>query len=59
MVCDNSNHSQQYHAYQMWKYKSTYTVCKMISATIDYTGLNRERAAKPSRTVLVCASEYT
>jgi hypothetical protein len=31
----------------------------MISATIDYTDPNRERAAKPSRTVLVCASKYT
>ena len=57
MVCDNSNHNN----IMLIKCGSTGapTVCKMISATIDYTGLNRERAAKPSRTVLVCASEYT
>lgn len=29
----------------MWKYRSTYAVCKTISASIDNTSLNRERPA--------------
>ena len=42
-----------------WKHKSTYAVCKMLSATANYIDLRREGQAEPCWVVCLRDSEYT